>query len=184
VAKFGSGVVVTGLTAGALAVVTALAIQAQGSVRQTAPRPTAAATSPAKAHSSTPPVPGIPANSGTGKRVVYSLSKHRVWLVLSEARTAERTFPVQASAVSPRPGTYSVLSESRGPRKGSDGVEIQDVVIFAQPSGVTVGFSSAVDGSMASPPPGLRTGGIREAPADGKALYAFLSIGDKIVVVP
>jgi hypothetical protein len=174
--------VVTGLTAGALAVVTVLALQAQGSVKEAAPKP----PPPAAGHTSgpsKPAAPAIPAGSGTGKRVVYSLKAKRVWLVKSEATTAERTFAVQPSAVSPLPGTYSVIRENRGPGTGSDGTRIENTVIFAFNQGVTIGFSAAVNGSTASPT-AARTGGIRESRADGKALYAFADLGDKVVVVP
>ena len=190
-AKIGSSIVVTGLTASALAVVTMLALQAKSSATVTAPGASAAgsasATGPATAGKGGKTVVAdpVPAGTGTDKRVVYSLSQRRVWLVDAGAKTAERTFAVQPSAVSPLVGSYIVngLVDDGAPYTGSDGVEIQDGVLFATHEGVTIGFSAAVDGSMASPPPNLHTGGIRETVADGKALYTFSAIGMPVIVV-
>ena len=188
-AKVGSSIVVTGLTGSALAVVTMLALQAKSSATVAAPgTPTsggASATGPATAGKSgkTTTVAAVPAGTGTDKRVVYSLSQHRVWLVDAGAKTAKLTFTVQPSAVSPLVGSYTVTRQSESPYIGSDGAEIEDGVIFAQNDGVPIGFSAAVDGSMASPAPGKHTGGIRETVADGKALFAFTQVGSPVIVV-
>ena len=185
-AKIGSSVVVTGLTASALAVVTMLALQAKSVATVAAPGASAGTVSsgPSSAKGSrTPAVPALPVGTGTDKRVVYSLSQHRVWLVDAGARTAERTFTVQPSAVSPLVGSYSVTRQSGPQYTGSDGVLIEDGVLFASLGGVPIGFSAAVDGSMASPPPGKHTGGIRETVADAKALFAFTAIRMPVIVV-
>ena len=187
-AKVGSSIVVTGLTGSALAVVTMLALQAKSSATVAAPgTPTsggASATGPATAGKSGKPAGDpLPSGTGTDKRVVYSLSQHRVWLVDAGAKTAKLTFTVQPSAVSPLVGSYTVTRQSESPYIGSDGAEIEDGVIFAQNDGVPIGFSAAVDGSMASPAPGKHTGGIRETVADGKALFAFTQVGSPVIVV-
>jgi hypothetical protein len=189
VAKVGSSVVVTGLTGSALAVVTMLALQAKSSATVTAPGTTAAGGASASGPA-TPGKPGkapvdpLPGGTGTDKRVVYSLSERRVWLVEAGAKTAERTFAVQPSAVSPLTGSYVVYGlNGDAPYTGSDGVEIEDGVLFASHDGVTIGFSAAVNGSMASPAPDKHTGGIREPVADGKALYAFSQKGMPVIVV-
>ncbi len=185
-AKIGSSIVVTGLTASALAVVTMMAVQAKSAATVTTPGASsgAVASGPAKDKSGkTTTVAAVPAGTGTDKRVVYSLSQRRVWLVDAGSQTAERTFTVQPSAVSPLPGSYSITIEFPQKRTGSDGVLIEDTVLFASHDGVSIGFSAAVDGSMASPPPNLHTGGIRETVADGKALYTFSAIGMPVIVV-
>jgi len=193
VPKIGSSsTVVTGLTAAALAVVTLLALQARSSATTT----TAADGGKAgtKAGSAAPSAPGkgdtggstakadpVPADSGSGKRVVYSLGERRVWLV-DGAGKVQSSFPVQPSAVSPSPGDYTVYNTVAGPITGSDGTQIENIVLFSGHP-VVIGFSAAVDGSMASPPPGKHTGGIRESVADSKAVYAFASQDTKVVVV-
>ncbi|QMU80643.1 hypothetical protein GXW83_29910 [Streptacidiphilus sp. PB12-B1b] len=181
--------VVTGLTASALAVVTMLALQAKSSATAATaagPRAGTVASGPAKpgkgGRGANAPV-AVPGDSGTGRRVVYSLGQRRVWLVDPSSKTAAPSFPVQASAVSPPLGSYAVNGGKAAPHPGSDGVEIENSVLFTMHDGVEIGFSSAVDGSMASPDPSKHTGGIRESIADGKEMYAFASQGTPVVVI-
>ncbi|WP_328537188.1 hypothetical protein [Streptomyces sp. NBC_00344] len=179
--------IVAGLTAAAMAVVGFLAYQASANAPDTvaAPKPSASAASPADP-SGTAKKPGrtsptaLPPQSGTGTRVVYSLALKRVWVVNG---AKARTFTVMPSAVNPEPGTYQVRSRS-GNIVGSDGVPIEHVVRFASVNGVTVGFSAARDGSMASPDTDVRTGGIRMKRADGDVMWPLATVGTKVVVVP
>ncbi|UNM16324.1 hypothetical protein J4032_04015 [Streptomyces formicae] len=177
-----------GLTAVALAAVAFLAYQASANVpaglKEPAAAPTAPAARPSGGAADQPrkePL-AVPRGSGAGLRVVYALADRRVWLVDETGQTT-RTFEVMPSTVNPRPGTYSVTSRS-GRITGSDGVRIEHVVRFTSVDNVNIGFSSAVDGSMPEPDPQLRTGGVRMKPADGDAMWAFATIGSKIVVVP
>ncbi|MEU0842944.1 hypothetical protein ABZ370_26170 [Streptomyces sp. NPDC005962] len=122
----------------------------------------------------------LPAGSGTGVRVVYALGDSRVWLVGADGK-ATRTFAVGASSASPDPGTYQVTS--RNPSGvGSDGVQVEHVVVFHQDEGVTFGFSAAMDGGMPDPQAQKKTGAVRESRADGTALWAFAQPGTKVVV--
>lgn len=189
-ARVGSSTVVGGLTASALAVVTLLALQAKSSAHETTPsagKPgaTASATAGASAHpggGTAKPV-AVPAHSGSGRRVVYALGAKRVWLVDPAKPATNRTFTVMPSPVSPAAGSYTVTSALAGPRLGSDGVNIKNVVVFAH-DGAVIGFSSAVDGTMPSPDGSKKTGGIRETLGDGQALFDFAPQGTKVVVVP
>jgi hypothetical protein len=187
VAKIGSSAVVIGLTACALSVVTTLALQAKSSATAataSGPRPGVTSSAPAthgKGGTTDKPI-AVPADSGAGKRVVYSLSQKRVWLVDPGSDT--RTFTVQPSTVGPLVGTDTVYFQRPGPYIGSDGVNVEDGVLFAVHSGVVIGFSAAVDGSTPAPDPSKHTGGVRETVADGKAMYDFAVIGTKVVVVP
>ncbi|AWW39056.1 hypothetical protein [Streptomyces cadmiisoli] len=176
---------VSGLTAGAVAAVAVLAVQAgQGT------RPTATATVPspsafpsARPTAERPPAPpAVPDDSGTGRRIVYSLAERRVWLV-DVNDSPRRTFTVWPGTVDPDPGSYTVGTRTDA-TTGSDGVPVEHVVFFALKSGVNFAFSAAVDGS--SPPPaepGARTGGIRMKSADGSALWTFGSAGTTVTVV-
>lgn len=185
-ARSSSGLV-AGLTAAALAVVGFLAYQASASVPDQLGKPSSPSGSPSARVSGGPqqkpknPL-AVPADSGAGVRVVYALSERRVWLVGAKGKL-RRTFEVMPSPVSPRPGTYAVTSRS-GAVPGSDGVQIEHVVRFAKVDEVPIGFSAAVDGSMASPDPARKTGGVRMKRADGDAMWMFATIGTKIVVVP
>jgi hypothetical protein len=187
VARIGSGTVVTGLTASALAIVTLLALQAKSSAQTStvAGKPSTSASASASAHPSVAPKPiAVPAHSGTGKRIVYALGAKRVWLVDPAKPSIDRTFVVQPSPVDPLPGSYTVTGTPKvGPITGSDGISIKNVVVFTQHGSAVIGFSSAVDGTMPTPDPSKKTGGIRETLGDGQALFDFSSHGTKVVVV-
>ncbi|GHE00451.1 hypothetical protein [Streptomyces alanosinicus] len=176
---------VSGLTAGATAAVVALAVQADHG-----PHPTAAVAKPgasasAGAHASTAPkpsaAPAVPAASGEGRRIVYSLGAKRLWLVDATGK-ASRTFAVWPGTVGPRPGRYSVIKRIQS-LKGSDGVEIEHVMYFTVASGVNIAFSNALDGSSPPPADGKKLGGIRMHKEDGAALWSFGDQGIRVTVV-
>ncbi|MCX4643734.1 hypothetical protein ACWGDS_16040 [Streptomyces sp. NPDC055059] len=175
---------VAGLTAAALAVVGFLTYQASASAPDSLAPPKTGKT-PSAAASQSPKdkkdLTAVPAQSGAGARVVYSVGDHRVWLI-SGGGKAQRTFTVTPSTVDPPVGKYLVTSRSAS-ITGSDGVPIEHVVRFANVDGIAIGFSAAVDGSMPEPDPAKKTGGIREKRADGDAMWDFATIGKKIVVV-
>nr|WP_263399208.1 hypothetical protein [Streptomyces venezuelae] len=185
-ARSSSGIV-AGLTAAAIAVVGFLAYQASASAPA---RPAAEARQPANPAPPQPAAPqdpakpvAVPENSGTGKRVVYSVGQKRVWLVEAAAGAVPRTFPVVPSTVHPKPGSYVVGSRS-GAVTGSDGVPIEHVVRFASNEGTVIGFSARVDGSTPAPDPAKKTGGIRMTRTDGDAMWGFAMVTSKVVVVP
>lgn len=53
----------------------------------------------------------LPADSGTGRRAVYSLSEQYVWVV-DVSGAVIRSFPVSGQRSQPRPGAYKVFSQS------------------------------------------------------------------------
>lgn len=132
--------------------------------------------------------PPLPADSGEGRRVVYSLSDRRVWLAEAgpdgTGETVTGSWTVNASSADPLPGTYRVTS--RAPEiTGSDGVPVEHVVVFhVADDGVVFGFSSALDGSVPDQDTEERTGGIRQDRADGEAMWEFTALGLPVVVVP
>ncbi|MFJ8973176.1 MULTISPECIES: hypothetical protein [unclassified Streptomyces] len=184
----GSSGIVAGLTAAAVAAVAFLAYQASANApASVASTPGEKPAASASAQPSAEPKPtvdplAVPAASGKGERVVYALKDRRVWLV-DEDDKAIRTFTVMPSPVSPPPGDHQVTSRS-GTVQGSDGVPIEHVVRFANVDEVAIGFSAAQDGSMASPDPTSKTGGVRMKRADGNAMWTFATVGAKVVVVP
>ncbi|MEV0774720.1 hypothetical protein ACIBLA_00710 [Streptomyces sp. NPDC050433] len=175
---------VAGLTALAVAAVGFLAYQASANVpdQLSKPRPGSSASPSPSPKEEKEDAHAVPAKSGDGPRVVYALKAKRVWLVGTAAQKPV-TFGVMPSTVSPEPGTYEVMSRS-GQGTGSDGVDIEHVVRFASVDQVAIGFSAAVDGTMPSPDPNLKTGGVRMTPKDGDAMWTFATIGSKVVVVP
>ncbi|MFG2791447.1 hypothetical protein [Streptomyces sp. NPDC048419] len=178
-----SKVWVTGLTVGAIAAVSVLAVQADKGPKPhaVAARPSASAPAHPKPTKSKGPV-AVPDGSGTGRRIVYSLGQKTVWLIDS-ADAARRTFAVWPGTVSPEPGTYTVGTRSEGPITGSDGVKIEHIVYFTVQSGSNIAFSNAVDGSSPPPASGTPTGGIRMRTADGAAMWTFGTAGTKVAVV-
>ncbi|MFD6436771.1 hypothetical protein [Streptomyces venezuelae] len=175
--------IVAGLTAAALAAVGFLAFQASASAPD---HPEKADKSPSASASRTPKdkknPAAVPAQSGTGERVVYSLEDDRVWLVEASGK-AKQTFKVTPGTVDPAPGTYAVTSRT-GRVTGTDGVPIENVVVFTLTDGVAVGFSAAVDGSTPKPDPSKKTGGIRQSREQAKAMWEFALRDKKVVVVP
>src|SRR5690606_11058740 len=123
-------------------------------------RPSASATADAKpsAEPEEKKPAAVPADSGTGRRIVYSLGQKRVWLV-DASDAPRRTFPVWPGTVSPDPGAYAIGTRTEA-TTGSDGVPVEHIVYFAAKSGISVAFSNAVDGSSPPPPaPDAKTGG-------------------------
>ncbi|TXS19027.1 hypothetical protein EAO68_07580 [Streptomyces sp. wa22] len=182
----GSSGIVAGLTAAAVAAVCFLAYQASVNAPDSVAVPSAGpSSSPVEPSAKPEPTKeplAVPEDSDTGARVVYALKDRRVWIVDDKEETL-RTFTVMPSSVSPLPGVYTVSSRS-GTIKGSDGVLIEHVVRFANVDDVSVGFSAAQDGSMKSPDPTMKTGGVRMKRADGDVLWTFATVGVRVVVVP
>ncbi|MGW1909695.1 hypothetical protein ACWCQS_02720 [Streptomyces sp. NPDC002076] len=178
-----SSAIVAGLTAAAVGTVGFLAYQAQANAPASLsgrPGPNASpsvSAGRAARHSTT----AVPGGSGTGERVVYSLDDDRVWLVDGGNRL-ERTFKVDPGTVDPLPGSYWVTSRSSA-TTGTDGVPVEHVVRFTTVDGLTIGFSAAVAPRAAGAEPGVRTGGIRETRADGDTMWAFATIGVRVVVM-
>ncbi|SDC95686.1 hypothetical protein [Streptomyces prasinopilosus] len=182
---------VTGLTTGAIAVVAVLGVQADRGTQPTAStsRPSAPAAADAKPSAepeaketgAEPRESAVPAGSGTGRRIVYSLGTRQVWLV-DASDAPRRSFEVWPGTVAPDPGTYTIGTRTEA-TTGSDGVDIEHIVYFAAKSGVSIAFSNAVDGSSPPPAEGRSTGGIRVAKADGEALWAFGTTGTTVRVV-
>ncbi|WP_246212437.1 hypothetical protein [Streptomyces abyssomicinicus] len=179
-----SGVLVAMLTGAALTTVVVLGLQANANVppalRSPGP-PAAAEATEAVAAPERPGPRGLPARSGSGERVVYSLEQDRVWLV--DARGGvRRVFRVVPGAVDPAPGRYTVTSRSRH-GVGADGAPIEHVVRFAEVEGVVIGFSAPRAGTAVAGSPAPGTGGIREAGPDGLAVWDFAVLGARVVVV-
>ncbi|MDV9174348.1 hypothetical protein R6V09_30100 [Streptomyces sp. W16] len=177
--------IVAGLTVAAVATVGFLAYQASASVpaglgsTARASAPPAVATSKAPRDRKNPAA--LPAGSGRGERVVYSLDDDRVWLVATNNKV-NRTFKVTPGTVDPTMGSYWVTSRSNAVT-GTDGTPIQHVVRFTSTGGLAIGFSAAVSGATQEPDPTVKSGGIRESVEDGAAMWEFATIGQSVVVI-
>jgi hypothetical protein len=175
-----SWAVVSGLTAGAMVGVSFLALQANGapakpSAASPSPRPTAT-----RPHTPPPPPP-VPAHSGVGKRIVYSLSQHRVWVVPAVGKPVD-IFTVQPGTVPAKPGLHLVTGR-KATSTGADGTAVEHVVFFEYTAETWVAFSSATDDKVTAPDPSLHTGAIRSHRKDGTAIWNATRIGSEVYVV-
>jgi len=166
----------------ALAAVGVLAAQAEA----TAPRVRAQATEAASTKGSTKSggsaanPAALPADSGSGTRIVYSPTLRRVWL--AEGQTVERTMEVVPGTITPPAGTFSVYAKSPG-SVGGDGVAVVDLVRFDSSSSTSFGFDAEADITGLPPAPKGSTGGVRMTQLDAQALYEFASVGTTVVVL-
>jgi hypothetical protein len=131
----------------------------------------------------------LPAGSGHGRRVVFSESAQRVWLVGAHNKVA-RTYLVSGSASDNLDtGTYSVFSRSEQAWGIDDSGSMRWFVRFAEGPNAAIGFHSIpeINGSpvqtIAQLGIPLSHGCIRQKTADARALWAFAPIGTKVVVV-
>ncbi|SEO17275.1 hypothetical protein SAMN05216267_10195 [Actinacidiphila rubida] len=176
-ARFTPGFVVAGVAATALAVITGLTAVAAESAPANpylAGRRAAGSGVTACGHA------GVPADCGSGMRVVYSIAGERVWLV-SGAERVVRSYPVRSGDPAPPLGTHQVFARAAH-GMGGDGAPVEHVVFFAQSGDTNIGFSAAVGAAKgkAAAQPGSA---IRESRDDGTALWQFATIGTAVEVV-
>lgn len=131
----------------------------------------------------------LPAESGTGYRVVYSEGQQRVWLV-EEDGTVARTYLVSGSVYENlEPGTYQVYSRSEDAVGIDDSGTMKYFVRFTEGwTGAAIGFHDIPidDGERVQSFSDLGTpqshGCIRQRRSDAKVLWDFAPIGTTVVV--
>jgi lipoprotein-anchoring transpeptidase ErfK/SrfK len=133
----------------------------------------------------------LPADSGTGKRVVYDISAQRVWLVNDDESVA-RTYPVSGALDEAKldPDTYQVTSKSRHAVSYNYRETMDFMVRFAQGERAAIGFHDIPrdgDGDLVQTRDQLGTplsaGCIRQWRPDAVALWKFTDVGTTVVVV-
>lgn len=132
--------------------------------------------------------PALPADSGRGRRVVFSEGQQRVWLV-SGGQRVKRSYLVSGSAYDNLdPGTYEVYSRSEQ-AWGVDGSgTMKYFVRFTQGDSAAIGFHDipVSDGRLVQTPAELGTplshGCIRQLRADARVLWRFAPLGTTVVV--
>jgi len=131
----------------------------------------------------------LPAGSGSGRRIVFSESQQRVWLVGLSGEVT-RTYLVSGSATDNLdPGTYQVYSRSRYAVGIDDSGTMEFFVRFTRgDAGAAIGFHTIPidDGEPVQTAAQLGTplshGCIRQRTADAVALWEFAPIGTTVVV--
>ena len=138
---------------------------------------------------SAPDPTALPAGSGEGRRIVFSQSRQRVWLVGDGDRVA-RTYAVSGSVTDNlEPGTYSVYSRSRWAVGVDDSGVMQYFVRFTKgPNGAAIGFHT-IPTKLGRPLQTLAQlgtprshGCIRQKDSDAIALWGFAPVGTTVVV--
>jgi hypothetical protein len=153
----------------------------------TTPAPTPTPTPTVVAPAVDPSV--VPADSGTGRRVVFSEGAQRVWLVGAD-EGVRRTYLVSGSLTDNlQPGTYEVWSRSRWAVGIDDSGVMEYFVRFAHGQRAAIGFHSipTKDDQPLQTRAQLGTpqshGCIRQALPDAVAMWRFASAGTTVVVV-
>lgn len=163
-------------------------------VAPTTTRPPAPTTTrpPVPPTTQPPPKPdtrGLPANSGTGRRVVYSVKQQRVWWVEGDGRVVA-AYPVSGKANTPKTGTYHVFSKSVTTTSMNGKARMNHMVRFAWGRTAAIGFHSIpVDGrgrplqTEAELGQYRSAGCVRQANDYAAMLYLWAPVGTKVVVV-
>lgn len=132
---------------------------------------------------------GLPADSGEGRRIVFSEGRQRVWLV-DDAGNVVRTYLVSGSLTDNLfEGTYSVFSRSRNAVGIDDSGTMEYFVRFTYGTGgAAIGFHTIPvdDGKPVQTVRQLGTpqshGCIRQERSNAIALWDFAPIGTTVVV--
>lgn len=131
----------------------------------------------------------LPPDSGTGRRIVFSETAQRVWLVDAD-ETVRRTYLVSGSLTDNlHPGSYEVYSKSRWAVGVDDSGVMQYYVRFAHGPHSTIGFHTIPThlGHALQSVKDLGTpqshGCIRQRTSDAIALWSFAPVGTHVVVV-
>jgi lipoprotein-anchoring transpeptidase ErfK/SrfK len=133
----------------------------------------------------------VPAESGTGRRVVYDVSAQRVWLVDADG-SVERTYLVSGArkeSLLP-PDAYQVTSRSRETVSFNHKETMSYMVRFASGEHSAIGFHdipALPDGSLVQTHADLGTpmsaGCIRQWEPDAKAMWRFAQVDTPVIVV-
>lgn len=131
----------------------------------------------------------LPARSGDGRRIVFSQSRQRVWLVDDTAEVV-RTYPVSGSmSDNLDTGTFQVYSRSEDAVGIDDSGTMKYFVRFTTgDQGAAIGFHDIPidEGRLVQTVAQLGTplshGCIRQARADAIALWDFAPVGTTVVV--
>jgi len=137
-----------------------------------------------------PPYPQV----GSGKRIIYSNSQQRVWLIDAD-ETLHDTYLVSGRVGIPHYATYKVFSKSVNAWAPYGGITMKHMVRFVRPytwgNQWSYGFHSIPRYSNGRPMQTegqlgthLSGGCVRQADAKAKALYEWTPIGTTVHAIP
>ena len=139
------------------------------------------------------PPPAYP-DVGSGKRIIYSNSAQRVWLIDAEERLVD-TYPVSGRIGIPHNGTYSVFSKSVNAWAPYGGITMKHMVRFVRPgtwgNRWSYGFHSIPRYPNGQPMQTeaelgyYRSGGcVRQADYKAIALFEWAELGTTVHAIP
>lgn len=133
--------------------------------------------------------PPIPENSGTGRRIVYSNSGQRVWLIEADGSVFD-SYLVSGKYLDPRAGVYAVYSKSRYAFAGHDGITMDHMVRFAHGKRLAIGFHAIPKYANGQPMQTVEqlgtyrsSGCVRQRPDKAEQLYNWAPIGTPVHVL-
>ncbi len=137
-----------------------------------------------------PPVfPDVPVNSGSGRRIVYSDSAQRIW-VIDHGDVVVNSYLVSGRRNVPPRGNHRIFSKSPLAWAGHDGITMTHMVRFYHGGRLPIGFHAIpryADGTPMQTVDELGTyqsaGCIRQRDDQAEWLYNWAEIGDLVVVV-
>jgi lipoprotein-anchoring transpeptidase ErfK/SrfK len=154
---------------------------------------TVGSTVPVAIDTTTTPVVDLPLprESGSGRRAVYSIRQQHVWVVNGDDEVIRR-FPVSGMRGQPKPGKYSVFSQSLTSFSPElQGVTFRYMTRFAiGRNGGNIGFHEIPlrNGKPMQTVEQLGTfrgsGCLRSSTEDARFMYAWAKPGTTVVVVP
>lgn len=151
------------------------------------PPPPQETSQPPPPPAAAPAHPGLPAGSGAGRRVVYSNSQQRIWLVEGNESIAA-SWLVSGRRGVPRPGVYGVFSKSRYSSAQGGRVRMEFMVRFARGRRLAIGFHSIPVGrrgpiqTEAQLGTFRSAGCVRQLRANAETLWNWAPIGTRVVV--
>ena len=135
-----------------------------------------------------PSYPQLPADSGSGRRIVYSRAEQRVWIVESNEQVVG-SWLVSARKEIPRPGSYAIFSRSRWASAGR--VRMEFMLRFVHTRGDAIGFHAIPvdrhgrpiqsESELGQP---RSHGCVRQARADAERLWNWAPDGTVVRVTP
>ncbi len=153
-------------------------------------RPIAGRFGPLPGGDPPPPVAPRYPDVGSGKRIIYSNTEQRVWLIEADG-TLAKTHAVSGRAGVPAPGTYAVFSKSVKAWAAYGGITMTHMVRFAHGRRLPYGFHSIPvypDGRPLQLEAELGTyqsaGCVRQRMDDAIFLYGWADIGTTVHALP
>ncbi|MGA7269980.1 MAG: L,D-transpeptidase [Acidimicrobiia bacterium] len=135
------------------------------------------------------PPPPVPADSGQGRRIVYSNTTQRVWLI-DKGEELVDSYLVSGKPGVPAPGTYEVFSKSETAYAGHDGITMRYMVRFAHGDDLAIGFHSIPNDGTGQPLQREEqlgeyhsAGCVRQSLEEAAFLYDWAPVGTTVVVL-